>query len=366
MPLAGPLGAVGKDVKIGYEIAVEHYNADGGIFVKEYNKRIPVELIILDDESDPTKTVSRLETLNTTHKVVAYLGTAGSGLHAAAAGIAEKNKIAYVGTAFGLVSVHRLGYKYTFSVMSKAYDTTESDFQLLNYYVPEGERPTKVAIFTLNTEDGIEPSESWKEYAPEYGYEVVVERTFSYGTKDFSSLILAAKAAGADMLVSFPAPPEGFTIIKQSKELGWRPKYNAMMRGASIEPWPQIMGPDGDYVASHAILTYEAPYLGMRELNATFKQKYGKPVFGLPPGGYAAVQVVLSAIERAGTLDRQKIRDAIAATDMMTVNGPMKFRSDGTPLMSHTIIQWQDGKGRLIWPPEIAAAPLLYPAPPWK
>jgi len=366
MPLSGPLGAVGKDVKIGYEIAVEHINANGGIFVKEYNKRIPVELIILDDESDPTKTVSRLETLNTTHKVVAYLGTAGSGLHAAAAGVAEKNKIPYVGTAFGLVSVHRLGYKYVFSPFSKAYDTPPEDFKCLNYYVPEGERPTKVAIFTLNTEDGKEPSEAWREAAPKYGYQIVVEKEFAPGTKDFSSLILAAKAAGAEMLVSFPSPPEGFTIIKQLKELGWRPKYNSMMRAASIEPWPKVMGADGDYVVSHALLTAEAPYLGIRELNATYQQKYGKPVFGLVISGYAAAQVLFSGIEKAGTLDREKIRDAIAATDMMTVIGPMKFRPDGTPIMSHPLIQWQDGKARLIWPAEVAATRLLYPAPPWK
>ena len=82
--------------------------------------KIPLELITLDDESDPTKTVQQLETLNSNDQVVAYLGGFGSDLHAAAAGIAEKNKVPYLGVAFALQKVHDQGFKYLFSPFPKS------------------------------------------------------------------------------------------------------------------------------------------------------------------------------------------------------------------------------------------------------
>ena len=99
VPLTGRYAALGAQVRAGYEIGVEQINAAGGVSVG--GKKMQIELIMLDDESDPTKTVARLETL-ATQGVVAYLGGAGSDLHAAAASIADKNKIPYLGIAFAL------------------------------------------------------------------------------------------------------------------------------------------------------------------------------------------------------------------------------------------------------------------------
>src|SRR2546428_10910433 len=97
VPLTGRYGAGGAQVRAGYEIAVDHVNAAGGVAVG--GRKMPLELVLLDDESDATKTVSRLETL-AAHGVVAYLGGFGSDLHAAAASVAEKNRIPYLRVAF--------------------------------------------------------------------------------------------------------------------------------------------------------------------------------------------------------------------------------------------------------------------------
>src|SRR5882672_5024328 len=82
VPLTGRYGPGGAQVRTGYEIAVEQINAAGGVSVG--GKKMPLELVLLDDESDATKTVARLETL-AAQGVVAYLGGFGSDLHAAAA-----------------------------------------------------------------------------------------------------------------------------------------------------------------------------------------------------------------------------------------------------------------------------------------
>ncbi|HWM76049.1 MAG TPA: ABC transporter substrate-binding protein, partial [Methylomirabilota bacterium] len=119
VPLTGRYGAGGAQIRAGYEIAVEQLNAAGGVTVA--GKKMPIELILLDDESDATKTVSRLETL-AAQGVVAYLGGFGSDLHAAAAAVAEKNHIPYLGVAFALNKVHQQGFRYLFSPFWKSPD----------------------------------------------------------------------------------------------------------------------------------------------------------------------------------------------------------------------------------------------------
>src|SRR6266446_3001462 len=159
VPLTGRYGAGGAQVRTGYEIAVEHINAAGGISIG--GKKQPLELTVLDDESDATKTVARLETL-AAQGVVAYLGGFGSDLHAAAASVAEKNKIPYLGIAFALHKVHEQGFRYLFSPFFKSPDIGPFTAELLNG-IPAGERPKTAAIFQEKTDWGREMTTTWTE-----------------------------------------------------------------------------------------------------------------------------------------------------------------------------------------------------------
>src|SRR5262249_42180787 len=152
VPLTGRYGGLGAQVRAGYEIAVEQINAVGGVTVG--GKRIPIEMTLLDDESDATKTVSRMETL-AAQGVVAYLGGAGSDLHAAAAPVAEKNKTPYLGIAFALHKIHEQGFRYLFSPFFKPPDIGPSTAELLKG-IPAGERPKTAAIFQEKTDWGRE------------------------------------------------------------------------------------------------------------------------------------------------------------------------------------------------------------------
>src|SRR5512139_657014 len=105
VPLTGGFGSLGNMVLPGYEYAVADINANGGIYVEEYGVKIPVRLTVYDDESDPTKAVSKLETLYSEQNVSVYLGGAGSSMHAAASAIAEKNQVPYCGIAFALYKI---------------------------------------------------------------------------------------------------------------------------------------------------------------------------------------------------------------------------------------------------------------------
>jgi branched-chain amino acid transport system substrate-binding protein len=91
----------------------------------------------------------------------------------------------------------------------------------------------------------------------------------------------------------------------------------------------------------------------------------GAKFIGLPVGaGYFAVQVVADAVKRAGTFDRDKIREATATTDLVTIRGPIKFDKENKAILKEGWRQWQNGKQVLVYPLEHAAGPVLL-APPW-
>jgi len=361
VPLTGRYGGGGAQVRAGYEIAVEHLNAAGGVAVG--GKKMALELALLDDESDATKTVSRLETL-AAQGVVAYLGGFGSDLHAAAASVAEKNKTPYLGVAFALHKIHQQGFRYLFSPFWKSPDIRQATADLLAS-IPAGERPKTAAIFQEKTDWGREMATAWTEAGKGAGYQVVVNAEYAPGAKDFSDLILKAKSANADVVFGLPTPPDGMTIVKQMKELGYNPKLTMLIRAPDPPVWAKNLGKDGDYVVLGPGWHHAIRASGVKELNEAHEKKIGRPADPIAGPAYACVQILANAIARAGSLDRDRIRDAIAATDMTTVIGPVKFRADGTGIVNAVFVQWLNGKQELVWPRDSATAKLAYPAPPF-
>ena len=362
IPLTGRFASGGAQVKAGYELAVADINARGGVQVG--NRRIPLELVILDDESDPTKTVSRLETLATQGAIV-YLGGFGSDLHAAAAAVAEKNRIPYCGVAFALHSIHQKGFKFLFSPFIKSPDIAIGIYRFLNS-VPTAQRPRRVAIFAERTDWGRELDRLWTARSTEFGYQVVLSAEYSVGTRDFSDIILRAKAAGAEAVFSVPTPPDGLALMRQMKELDFNPKVILMIRAPDAVSWTQALGKDGDYVLLTPGWHNAFKSSGVAELNAKHQQRFGRPADVITGPSYACVQIVANAIERAGRVDPVAIRDALATTNMQTVAGPVRFRADGTGVVPFVVVQWQNGTQQLVWPKEMGAVPFLYPARPWR
>ena len=361
VPLTGRYAAGGAQVRAGYEIAVEHVNAAGGVTVG--GKKMPLELALLDDESDATKTVARLETLGA-QGVTAYLGGFGSDLHAAAAAVAEKNKVPYLGVAFALHKVHQQGFRYLFSPFWKSPDIGQQLPALLQS-VPAADRVKTVAVFQEKTDWGREMAAAWGEGAKAGGYQVTVSGEYAPGAKDFSDLILKAKAANVDAVFALPTPPDGMTIIKQMKELGFSPKLALFIRAPDPPIWSKNLGKDGDFVVFAPGWHNAVKAPGVKELNEAHEKKFGRPADPITGPAYACVQILAGALGRAGAADREKVRDALAATEMTTVIGPVRFRPDGTGIVQSVFDQWINGKQELIWPKESATAAFAYPAPPF-
>jgi branched-chain amino acid transport system substrate-binding protein len=361
VPLTGRYAALGAQVRAGYEIGVEQTNAAGGVSVG--GKKTRLELTMLDDESDPTKTVARLETL-ATQGVVAYLGGAGSDLHAAAASIGDKNKIPYLGVAFAFHGIHNQGFRYLFSPFPKSPDLTKETFVFLDALIAAPQRPRKVALILERTDWGKEMGSLWESGAKQNNYQVVASGEYAPGAKDFSDLILKAKAAAAEAIFTLPSPPDGMTLVKQMKELDFSPKASVFIRASDPPVWSQNLGKDGDYVLLSPGWHFAARYPKVAELNDAYQKLLKRPADPLVGPSYACVQILADALTRAGALDRDKLRDAVAATNMTTVVGPVRFRPDGTGEVKVFFQQWLKGKQELVWPKDFATASFAYPAPP--
>ena len=366
IPLTGPFGSLGNLVLPGYEFAVENINAAGGVYVEEYGTKIPLRLTYYDDESDPTKAVSKMETLYSDQNVTAYLGGAGSSMHAATTAIAEKNKVPYCGISFALYKIHQQGYKYLFSPFPKSPQQAKDTFEVLNS-IPEADRPTKIAIFSYSDDWGKELGGLWEENAKANGYEVVLRAENPVApNNDWSDAILKAKAAGAEVLLTMPIFPDGSGMFKTMAELGWAPKFALVIRAPEGLNWGESMGTVGDYVTIFPGWHHGAKFPGVEELNKEYQAKFDRPADLLTGPAYACVQIVAAAIEKAGTLDRDAVRDAMAAIDTETVIGPVTFNPDGTGNVLNPLIQWQNGKMELVWPADQATADFVYPAPPFE
>ena len=191
--LTGRMAAGGKDVKAGYELAVKHINDAGGVMVKQYGKKIPLELIVVDDESDPVKTTTRLDRLYSVDRVVAYLGGFSSDLNVVGMAAAEKHKIPWIGVTIAVEAPFNAGYKWCFAAFSMSSDQVRSYFDLLDS-IPKDLRPTKIAHLELQDDWGKECAAYLRQTAKERGYAVVVDSKYASNSNDFSSLILQMRS----------------------------------------------------------------------------------------------------------------------------------------------------------------------------
>jgi branched-chain amino acid transport system substrate-binding protein len=365
VPLTGKFAAGGVDVADGYKIAAKHINHDGGVFVKEYGKKIPLNIIIYDDESDPSKAVTRLEKLFSVDKVTAYLGGFSSAMNSAGLAIAEKNKVPWVGVTIAAEGLFNQGFKYCFASCMFSFMEVAAFFDALDS-IPEGKRPKKIANFELQTDWGIECGKYLHKFAKERGYKIAQDQKYARNTSDFAPLIMAAKNAGCDAVFSVPTPPQSMKLIKQMKELDYAPAVTCFIRGPDLSNYWEVMGKDANYILTCGEWTADMGYPGNEKLVKDYLKDKKVKIIGMQVGtAYGAVQVLADAIKRAGTLDRNAIRDALAKTNLKTVRGNVSFDKRGIGKVPNSLCQWQNGKLEVVVNPDKTTAPVLV-APAWS
>ena len=347
LSLTGPFAGLAKQAKDAYEIYMEKVNAEGGVYVKKYGKKIPLELKMYDDESDGLKSQAQLEAANS-WGAVANLGGIGCTSFEMGTPIAQKNKMLWIGPGCAGWAPHQLGNPWLSSTFFKTPFLSPLVFDMI-LAMPEP-RPKKVAIFEINDLDCQEAVAAWKEAAQKDGFEIVFHQKYAAGTKDFSAMITAAKAAGAEILLGYPIPPEGPAIIKQMKELDFSPKLVYWVRAPEASTFGPSLGKLADYVTVPVAWSNQLKLPGNDYLNGKYEEKFGKTAIPIVGSAYAAAQILIHAIAQAGTLDRKAIKDAVMDTNMETVAGRMRFTPQGwVKDRLILVLQWMNGKQNIVY-----------------
>jgi branched-chain amino acid transport system substrate-binding protein len=356
--LTGPDFQTGGPARLGYELAVDEINKTGGVMVKAFGKKIPLELVMLDMETNPEKAIARAEAFNAQGVPVCV----GTTLVGASAEIFEKNKLPVVASVMTINAIMDKGLKYFFNIGTLNSDVAQAVFDRFAA-LPKGTMPTKWAFLKETSDFSTELFVFAKQIAAKKGITVTYEGQYAMMTPDLSALITGAKNSGAEVVFSFPTPPDAITMLKQMAQLGYKPKANIMLRASDDPSWGKL-GALGNFAIGSPDWHPALNYPGVKELNAAVKAKTGQVTNPTTGPAYASVKVAAAAIEKAGSLERSAIRDALAKTDMETVVGHVKFGPKNERLGAvRPVIQWQGGNMELVWPEKQKTKPFIYPIP---
>ena len=358
--ITGPLASSGARFGWGLKKGIELINKDGGLYVKEFDKKIPLELVEADHTAKEDKAVLQAEYLNE-QGIVALIAT--TACLPTAASVYEKNQLPTLASLSSMEAPFHLGYKYLFSNFPKWSDLARTVVTLFKSFP---QKPTTIALFEVQYDPGIEACQSAEKEAIASGFKTVRVK-FGWLTKDMSGAILEAKKAGADAVYSMAILPDAMLMIKQMKELDYNPKAIFILEGPTNRSGWVTLGKDGNYVYTVNDFHWSMNFPGSKELTAMYEAEKKEKPYEATGDAYSCIQIIADAIKRAGSLDRKKIRDALAATDTMTVIGPTKFRPNGTmEIPFATIVQYQNGVETVVFPGRFKEKSAIYPAPPWK
>jgi branched-chain amino acid transport system substrate-binding protein len=202
----------------------------------------------------------------------------------------------------------------------------------------------------------------WEAQAPKYGYQIAYHAKFPVGTTDFSQFVQAAKDADADVMIAQVIPPDAAALWKQMNALGYAPKTAWPEKGGTVG-FPQAVGELANGASVFGWWTPDNGNVGGQKLYDANKSKFGD---GLGTqslvSGYAMVQILADAIERAGSTDPDAINKALGQTkDLKTVLANITFEDNHRAVIPASAVQWQGDSQVIVWPANEAAGKLLVP-----
>lgn len=359
----------GKHTRNGYELAAAKINADGGITVggKSYN----IALKFYDDESNPLIAERATKRLIRKDGVNLLLGPYSSFITRAVAEVAEKARVPLVQANGAASKLFDQGYKHQFAVLSSAPYYLAPALDLLAEATKQaGGDPSalKIALaiekdsFSLDLRDGV------IKRAGELGMEIVVDEYFPHNFGDITFILDEVKAKKPDLFVISGHEEGAKLAMKQLIEQKVDVPMLAMTHceSAGIQ---DKHGIDADAIVCATQWASDLDFKGetfgsASDYRAAFEAKFGYTPPYQAAESSAAVLVAVDAIKRAGSLDKGKIRDALAATDMNTFFGPIKFDTAGRNTAKPMFLrQLRGGDYLLIAPQQFARHDFVFPRP---
>ena len=367
--ITGKYSQEGKNASDGYNFAVDAINARGGVKVNGKSYKLAIKYY--DDESTPARTAQLLERIINQDGIKYTLGPYASGPTKAALPVIEKYKIPMVEAEGASRSLFTQGYKYVFAALSTSDQYIAPAIDLAAELAQKhGKNPSslKVAMSFENDPFSLDVRAGAVDKIKEHGMKIVVDDKMPRDLSDISATLTKIKALRPDIILVSGHTKGATTATRQMKEMGINASIVAMTHCESAKLTTQFPG------ASEGIL---CPTQWAETL------KYQDKVFGTAMDYFkaflaahheykivpyqvaqasAVIEIWADAFRRAQSLDTEKLRDALAATDMQTFYGNIKFSKAGNNIAKPMVLrQIQGGEYKVVAPTKYASDPVVYP-----
>ncbi len=350
----------------GYDLWKEWVNTEyGGIKLGE--QRCEAKLIYYDDESDPDTSAKLIERLITEDKVDFLLGPYSSTITLGTSAIAEKYGVIMVEAHGASETLFERGFKNLFAVLTPASYYTESALKAL---AEAGAKTVVVAV--LDDTFSASAAEGAVRWCDDYGLEVLAQETYPADVADISGMMTKFRDLEPDVFVGAGHFNDSVLFIRSAQELGFAPKAMMLTVGPDSPDFIAELGDDANFIMGDSqwdkTMLYEDEYFGTA---ADYAERYIERYGEAPPyqsaSSTAAALALHLAIEQAGTLEMDAVREALRNLDINTFYGPINFDDTGKNTAKPMVtIQVLDGEARVVAPTDVATADLIYPMPGWE
>jgi branched-chain amino acid transport system substrate-binding protein len=335
-PMTGGAAGNGQSMREAIDLVVEETNAAGGVLGRK------VQVIYGDDAGKPEQAVSVVKRFIANDNVVAVVGSVSSPCSMAASQVTWEEKVPQIMVSSTAARITLQGNPYIFR---SAVPDVKLTADLADFIHEKFPKIKRMAAIYVNDDFGRGGVESFKKAAARYGIEVMTEEKYTRGDVDFTAQITKIRAANPDAILDWSRYHEGALIAKSLRQAG----VNLPVFGADGNAHPKYIELGGEavngyYYATHFSPATSAHLPAARAFVEKIRAKYGKDPDYTTSEAYDAIRVVLDAIKRAGSLDREKIRAAMAATDMEGTRGRIRFDKNGDPTFATHVVKIVNGK----------------------
>jgi branched-chain amino acid transport system substrate-binding protein len=365
LPLTGSEARIGGYFKEGYELAFDEVSKKGGLEVG--GQKLPVELKLLDDTTNQATAVSLADRLVNSDKVDFLLGTYATHLVEAQSTVAEQNRIPYVNGGGAATKIYQRGFKYLFGALApvELLGTTLMEWIDVQQRAGQLPRPATIALLWENSSHGKDFRKGISDFVAKSGgaYRIAVDESFALDGKDFSALLGKVKAAGVDLFLADAHLPDYITMHRQYVSAGMCNKVVSYGARGSEKGAVEALGRENvTYVLSGV---WWSSLLGGRpglakDFVEAFKARYrGRSPEWFQALGYEAARALFTAIQQAGAVDREAVRQKLAALKMPSLlpGGTLEFpAATGQQAHNPFVVQQNlpDGSAPIVFPPQLA------------
>jgi branched-chain amino acid transport system substrate-binding protein len=355
LALTGSLADEAKKQDVIWKMWLAKVNAGGGINIG--GKKMKVELVIYDYQSDGQRAGQLAEKLITDDKVDFLLSPFGSGHTKIVATIAERYEMPIIACAASSESVFDQSLKHLFGTLSPNAGMFGPMITFFRGHLPQLKRLAVLGrddVFPKAMAQGIAAA------GKQAGLDVYYDQLYAVGTMDHSAALSAIKAGNPDWIYVTGYTQDLILVRKQMADLGVKAPIVTMVAGPAYKEYVDGLGPLADGVTSSSWWHHATNYKGIGVWPTTedfykefVAQEKADPDY-IHASCAAAAVILVDAIERAGSTDKNKVRDALAKTDVTTFYGPVKFSANGMNLPRDLpIIQVQNKGIKVLAPADI-------------